>query len=38
MGLFGLIIPEEYGGLELSNAAYARVLCADQRATTARCR
>lgn len=26
MGLFGLIIPEEYGGLELSNAAYARVL------------
>ena len=27
MGLFGLIIPEQYGGLELSNAAYARVLC-----------
>ncbi|MEO8305320.1 MAG: acyl-CoA dehydrogenase family protein [Betaproteobacteria bacterium] len=27
MGLFGLIIPEEYGGLALSNAAYARVLC-----------
>jgi acyl-CoA dehydrogenase family member 9 len=26
MGLFGLIIPEEHGGLELSNAAYARVL------------
>ncbi len=26
MGLFGLIIPEEYGGLDLSNAAYARVL------------
>ena len=26
MGLFGLIIPEQYGGLELSNAAYARVL------------
>ncbi len=26
MGLFGLIIPEEYGGLGLSNAAYARVL------------
>ena len=26
MGLFGLIIPEEYGGLELSNGAYARVL------------
>ncbi|UXI69957.1 acyl-CoA dehydrogenase family protein [Tahibacter amnicola] len=27
MGLFGLIIPEAFGGLELSNAAYARVLC-----------
>jgi len=26
MGLFGLIIPEEHGGLELSNAGYARVL------------
>ena len=26
MGLFGLIIPEEYGGLGLSNGAYARVL------------
>jgi len=26
MGLFGLIIPEQFGGLELSNAAYARVL------------
>ncbi len=26
MGLFSLIIPEAYGGLELSNAAYARVL------------
>jgi acyl-CoA dehydrogenase family member 9 len=26
MGLFGLIIPEEHGGLALSNAAYARVL------------
>ncbi len=26
MGLFGLIIPEESGGLGLSNAAYARVL------------
>ena len=26
MGLFGLIIPEQYGGLELSNGAYARVL------------
>ena len=26
MGLFGLIIPEEFGGLALSNGAYARVL------------
>lgn len=26
MGLFGLIIPEALGGLELSNGAYARVL------------
>lgn len=26
LGLFGLIIPEEFGGLALSNAAYARVL------------
>jgi acyl-CoA dehydrogenase family member 9 len=26
MGLFGLIIPEEFGGLALSNAGYARVL------------
>jgi acyl-CoA dehydrogenase family member 9 len=26
LGLFGLIIPEEQGGLGLSNAAYARVL------------
>jgi len=26
MGLFGLIIPEEYGGMALSNGAYARVL------------
>ena len=26
LGLFSLIIPEEFGGLELSNAAYARVL------------
>lgn len=26
MGLFGLIIPEEYGGLGLSNSAYARVI------------
>ncbi len=27
LGLFGLIIPEEHGGLGLSNAGYARVLC-----------
>jgi acyl-CoA dehydrogenase family member 9 len=26
MGLFGIIIPEEFGGLGLSNAGYARVL------------
>src|SRR5271165_4431013 len=26
LGLFGLIVPEEYGGLGLSNAGYARVL------------
>lgn len=26
MGLFGLQIPEEYGGLGLSNAAYARIM------------
>ncbi len=26
LGLFGLIIPDEYGGIGLSNAAYARVL------------
>lgn len=26
MGLFGLIIPEEHGGLGLSNAAYSRVV------------
>jgi acyl-CoA dehydrogenase family protein 9 len=26
LGLFGLIIPEEYGGIGLSNAGYARVL------------
>ena len=26
LGLFGLIIPEEYGGIGLSNAAYSRVL------------
>jgi acyl-CoA dehydrogenase family member 9 len=27
LGLFGLIIPEEHGGVGLSNAGYARVLC-----------
>jgi len=27
LGLFGLIIPEEHGGIGLSNAGYARVLC-----------
>ncbi len=26
MGLFGLIIPEEYGGMGFSNAAYSRIL------------
>ncbi len=26
LGLFGLIIPEEFGGIGLSNAGYARVL------------
>ncbi len=26
MGLFGLIVPEEFGGLGLSSVAYARVL------------
>ena len=31
MGLFGLIIPETHGGLELSNAAYARVLSQTSR-------
>lgn len=31
LGLFGLIIPEEYGGLGLSNAAYARVLAQSSR-------
>ncbi|KFN43937.1 acyl-CoA dehydrogenase family protein [Arenimonas oryziterrae] len=31
MGLFGLIIPEQFGGLELSNAAYARVLAQTSR-------
>ncbi len=31
LGLFGLIIPEEYGGLGLSNAGYARVLSQTSR-------
>jgi len=31
LGLFGLIIPEEHGGLGLSNAAYARVLSQTSR-------
>jgi acyl-CoA dehydrogenase family member 9 len=31
MGLFGLIIPEEFGGLALSNAGYARVLSQTSR-------
>jgi alkylation response protein AidB-like acyl-CoA dehydrogenase len=31
MGLFSLIIPEEHGGLALSNAAYARVLAQTSR-------
>ena len=31
MGLFGLIIPEAHGGLELSNGAYARVLSQTSR-------
>ncbi len=31
MGLFGLIIPEEFGGLGLSNAGYARVLSQTSR-------
>ncbi len=31
MGLFGLIIPEENGGLGLSNAGYARVLSQTSR-------
>ena len=26
MGLFGLLVPEEFGGLELSNTGYARVM------------
>jgi acyl-CoA dehydrogenase family protein 9 len=34
LGLFGLIIPEEFGGLELSNAAYARVLAQTSRHDT----
>ncbi len=31
LGLFGLIIPEEHGGLGLSNAGYARVLAQTSR-------
>lgn len=31
LGLFGLIIPEEYGGIGLSNAGYARVLQASAK-------
>ena len=31
LGLFGLIIPEEHGGLGLSNAAYARILSQSSR-------
>ncbi|GMR17572.1 MAG: hypothetical protein BMS9Abin32_704 [Gammaproteobacteria bacterium] len=31
LGLFGLIIPEEYGGIGLSNAGYARVLQQSSR-------
>lgn len=31
MGLFGLIIPEEHGGLGLSNAGYSRVLQQSSR-------
>jgi alkylation response protein AidB-like acyl-CoA dehydrogenase len=34
LGLFGLIIPEEFGGLGLSNAAYARVLNQTSRYDT----
>ena len=37
LGLFGLIIPEEHGGLGLSNAAYAPS-SARRVAMTARCR
>jgi acyl-CoA dehydrogenase family member 9 len=31
LGLFGLIIPEEHGGIGLSNAGYARVLSQSSR-------
>lgn len=31
LGLFGLIIPEEYGGIGLSNAGYSRVLQQSSR-------
>jgi len=34
LGLFGLIIPEDHGGLGLSNAAYARVLSQTSRYDT----
>ena len=34
LGLFGLIIPEDHGGLGLSNAAYARVLAQTSRYDT----
>jgi acyl-CoA dehydrogenase family protein 9 len=34
LGLFGLIIPEEHGGLGLSNAGYARVLSQTSRYDT----
>jgi acyl-CoA dehydrogenase family protein 9 len=34
LGLFGLIIPEDQGGLGLSNAAYARVLSQTSRYDT----
>ena len=31
LGLFGLIVPEEYGGIGLSNAGYSRVLQQSSR-------
>ena len=33
LGLFGLIIPEEFGGIGLSNAGYSRVLQQSSRMT-----